>query len=185
MRKRTILLLVMSIFSMPTAHGNSLPSCEKHVAAAARKHSVPLAVLYAVGLTETGRNGTLHPHALNLEGKPYFASSAQDAVIAFKSARDQGLRLIDVGCMQINHHFHGEHFNSLEDMLDPRQNVTYAAQFLSRLKTQEGSWTRAIARYHAGAANHTAHKVYICRVIGNLVVSGFGVWTAEALEYCK
>jgi hypothetical protein len=37
--------------------------------AAARKYRVPLGILYAVGLTETGRRNSLYPHALNIEGQ--------------------------------------------------------------------------------------------------------------------
>ncbi len=60
-----------------------------------------------------------------------------------------GATLIDLGCMQINHHYHAEHFKSVEEMLDPRRNVDYAARFLTRLKSRHdtGRWRwRAITR---------------------------------------
>ena len=82
--------------------------------------------------------------------------------------------------MQINHHFHARNFASVEDMLDPAQNVDYAARFLTELKAREGSWTKAVARYHAGPNNDPAQKKYVCRVIANMVATGFGQWTAEA-----
>ena len=43
----------------------------------------------------------------------------------------------------------------------------------------------AVARYHAGPDNDPAQKKYICRVIGNLVASGFGAWTPQAKAFCK
>ena len=103
----------------------------------------------------------------------------------FEDAQRAGAKLIDVGCMQINHHFHARHFASLEDMLDPAQNVAYAARFLSELKKREGSWTMAIARYHAGPDNVKAQRGYVCRVIGNMVEAGFGEWTDAANAYCR
>ncbi len=94
------------------------------------------------------------------------------------------IRLIDIGCMQINHHYHGGQFRDLRAMLDPRSNVDYAARFLSELRRRHGSWSMAVARYHAGPDNDPAQKRYICRVITNMVATGFGAWTAEARAFC-
>jgi soluble lytic murein transglycosylase-like protein len=62
-------------------------------------------------------------------------------------------------------------------MLDPRANVQYAARFLKELRGRQGSWTMAVARYHAGPNNDPAQKRYVCTVIRNMVASGFGNWT--------
>jgi soluble lytic murein transglycosylase-like protein len=153
--------------------------------AAAEAQQVPLGVLYAVGMTETGRKGSLHPYALNIEGKTVIAGSAEEALAVFAKARRRGKTLIDLGCMQVNHHYHGDRFASPAAMLDPRQNVAYAARFLRELKEREGSWTMAVARYHAGPDNNPAQKRYICKVIANLVASGFGGWTKESRKFCK
>jgi soluble lytic murein transglycosylase-like protein len=159
--------------------------CERHMAIASKAEGVPLGVLYAVGLTESGRKGSLHPYALNIEGKAVFAKSESDALKAFAGARRKGKKLIDLGCMQINHHYHGGKFKSVKAMLDPALNVKYAARFLRELKAREGSWTMAVARYHAGPNNDPAQKRYICAVIRNLVATGFGNWTAPARKFCK
>lgn len=45
---------------------------------AAQKYGVPLGVLYAVGLTETGRRGSLSPYALNIEGPSFFSALIAD-----------------------------------------------------------------------------------------------------------
>ena len=60
--------------------------------------------------------------------------------------------------MQINHHYHAGHFRSLGDMLDPKQNVDYAARFLLTLKHRHDTWSMAVARYHAGPDNDPAQK---------------------------
>ncbi len=160
-------------------------ACEREMTRASARYQVPLGVLYAVGMTETGRKGSLQPYAMNIEGQPHFAASAGEAVRLFDAARRRGARLIDLGCMQINHHYHGDHFASVEAMLDPGRNVDYAARFLRELREREGSWTMAVARYHAGPHNDPAQKRYVCAVIANMVASGFGAWTPNAKSFCN
>lgn len=160
------------------------PVCEAEMSRASQRHGVPLAVLFAVGLTESGRKGYLHPYALNIAGRTYFGTSARDALREFQAERARGVRLIDLGCMQINHHYHGANFDSPAQMLDPARNVDYAARFLKELRDREGDWTRAVARYHAGRANTPAQKRYVCAVIRHMVASGFGQWTPNARAFC-
>lgn len=148
-------------------------------------HGVPLGILYAVGLTETGRKGSLHPYALNVDGRSIFARSAADAMQQFRRAKRNGGQLIDVGCMQINHYWHHKQFASLNDMVDPEQNVAYAALFLKRLKAREKTWTMAVARYHAGPTKNAAQKRYVCTVIRNMVATGFAKWTDPARRFCR
>ena len=103
----------------------------------------------------------------------------------FAQAKGRGAKLIDIGCMQINHYWHAADFGSLSDMFDPARNVEYAASFLKTLRAQEGSWTLAVARYNAGRSNSAAEKTYVCAVIRNMVASGFGRWTASARALCS
>ncbi len=103
----------------------------------------------------------------------------------FAAAKAEGARFIDVGCMQINVHFHGDRFRSLAEMFDAAVNVDYAAGFLKGLRTQVGSWTLAVAHYNAGPGNPAAERTYVCAVIRNMVASGFGQWTADARALCR
>ncbi|MFD2251544.1 lytic transglycosylase domain-containing protein [Pseudochelatococcus lubricantis] len=160
-------------------------ACEREMIRAAREFDVPVNILYAVGLTETGRRGSLQPYAMNIAGAAYFAPDAREAVRRLNAERARGVRLIDLGCMQINHHYHRDKFASAAQMLDPRANVTYAARFLKELRRREGNWTMAVARYHAGPDNNPAQKRYICRVIANMVATGFGNWTPQARRFCR
>jgi soluble lytic murein transglycosylase-like protein len=159
--------------------------CEPEIIRASERYRIPIGILYAVGLAETGRKGSLQPNALNIEGKAVFPSSRSAAVAAVVEARSQGARLIDLGCMQINQYYHGSHFRSLSDMLDPKQNVDYAARFLLTLKGRHDTWSMAVARYHAGPGNNPAQKQYVCRVIANMVATGFGRWTDNARAFCN
>ena len=91
------------------------------MARAARTHGVPLGVLYAVGLSETGRKGVLHPYALNIDGRSVMAANFREALARFREASNNGAKLVDLGCMQINHRYHGDKFADVEAMFDPAQ----------------------------------------------------------------
>jgi soluble lytic murein transglycosylase-like protein len=159
--------------------------CEREMTRAARENDIPLNVLYAVGLTETGRRGQLSPYDMNVDGRAVRSTNLAEAIEKFQTERANGAKLIDIGCMQINHRWHGADFASLGDMFDPERNVRYAAAFLKQLKAQEGTWTLAVARYNAGPNNNAAQKKYVCAVIGNMVASGLGQWTTNARNFCQ
>ena len=177
-------LAAFALISFTSEAEASVASCETQISAAAAKYGIPEGILYSVGLTETGRKGSLQPYALNVEGKAYYFDGLEEALRAFQQARDGGAKLIDVGCMQINQHFHGENFTSVQAMFDPQRNVEYAARFLSNLHRRHETWTMAVARYHAGPNNDPAQKRYVCRVIANLVATGYGNWTPPARQFC-
>ncbi|MFT4003281.1 MAG: lytic transglycosylase domain-containing protein [Rhizobium sp.] len=195
---KTALLVAFSVLALARfiseadASGNPAPPdngaaglCEREIQSAAAKYGIPEGILYSVGLTETGRKGSLYPYALNVEGRPIFPPSETAALQVFAAARQNGAKLIDVGCMQINQYFHGENFTSVAAMFDPRSNVEYAAKFLRNLHDRHETWTMAVARYHAGPNNDPAQKVYVCRVIANLVATGYGKWTPNAATFCR
>src|SRR5262245_1846570 len=184
MRSAVLALAAAFTSSVSCAFGQDL-TCEREMLRAANKHGIPLGMLYAVGLAETGRGDSLRPYALNIEGRAFYDTDKRQALARFEVARAEGKKLIDVGCMQINHHFHGRHFASVEKMLEPAANVDYAARFLKVLEAREGSWTMAVARYHAGPDNDPAQKRYVCRVIANMVATGFGRWTEDARAFCR
>ncbi|WP_295807362.1 transglycosylase SLT domain-containing protein [uncultured Nitratireductor sp.] len=182
MRRAAAFIFSLSLLTVNAQAADN--ACESEILRAAERYRVPPGILYAVGLTETGVKGSLQPYALNIEGTAVFARNANDAMRTFEQARAQGKKLIDLGCMQINHHYHGDQFENLRSMLDPRQNVDYAARFLVQLKRRHGSWSMAVARYHAGPNNDPAQKRYVCRVITNMVATGFGAWTSDARNFC-
>jgi soluble lytic murein transglycosylase-like protein len=184
------LLALVSVSALAASTSDASASttdgmCEKEIQAAARKYGIPEGILYSVGLTETGRKGSLYPFAMNIEGKPFFPASENAALQLFAQAHQSGAKLIDIGCMQINQYFHGENFPSVEAMFDPHNNVEYAAKFLSVLHDKHDTWTMAVARYHAGPNNNPEQKVYVCRVIANLVATGYGKWTPNAATFCR
>jgi hypothetical protein len=54
-----------------------------------------------------------------------------------------------IGCMQISYRCHKQHFRSIRNLLDPFENIQYAARLLSRLHRNHGTWEQAIAAYHS------------------------------------
>jgi soluble lytic murein transglycosylase-like protein len=183
---RTIAALAAFTFSLAASSALAADNaCEREMHAASARYDVPLGILYAVGLTESGRKESLQPYAMNIAGQPYYAANLADGVSRFEEARAAGTVLIDIGCMQINYRFHGDRFTSVEAMFEPHRNVDYAARFLQELRAREGSWTLAVARYHAGPDNDPAQKQYVCAVIVNMVATGFGSWTDESRAFCQ
>src|SRR5262249_45384848 len=81
-----------AIFTFSLAAGARADShiCEREMARASKAYDVPLSMLYAVGLTETGRRGSLQPYAMNIEGQPFFGTDLAQAVQRFAQARQKG-----------------------------------------------------------------------------------------------
>lgn len=132
--------------------------CMAAILSAQERHGIPNNLLLAIGIQEAGRqiNGktTIWPWAVNAEGNGVFFKSREQAIGWIKSQQAQGVRSIDVGCMQINLRWHQEAFSSLEEAFDPMVNADYAARFLSNLRRQEGSWWEAAGSYHSKTAVH-------------------------------
>src|SRR5690606_18938519 len=82
LRRLTAALLLASISSVAATLASAAKEnpCEPEILRAADRYGVPVGILYAVGLAETGRKGTLQPNALNIEGKAVFPASAEEAV---------------------------------------------------------------------------------------------------------
>lgn len=70
------------------------------------------------------------------------------------SIRKLDTRSVDIGLMQINHLFHGRHFDSHEQLIDPRTNIFYAAKYLRRLMTRHGTLKQAVAHYHSNTQKY-------------------------------
>lgn len=127
--------------------------CEYAAQEAARQEGVPLSVLTAISLNETGRKseGTFRawPWTVNMEGAGHWFDTPQEALAFAMREYDRGARSFDVGCFQINYKWHGENFSSIEEMFDPMANARYAARYLRDLYAEKGSWEGAAGAYHS------------------------------------
>ncbi|QUS35923.1 lytic transglycosylase domain-containing protein [Falsirhodobacter algicola] len=127
--------------------------CENAAADAARRVGVPVDVMMALTLAETGRQsgGRLRPWpwAINRGGEgAWFASQAEAMAFAETSLRE-GRRNFDIGCFQINHRWHADGFPNLAAMFDPETNALYAARFLRQHYDRTGDWAQAAGAYHS------------------------------------
>ena len=66
--------------------------CEPEILRAADRYSIPVGILYAVGLTETGNKGSLQPNALNIEGKAVFPASQERGHRRLRQGPPRGAR---------------------------------------------------------------------------------------------
>ena len=51
--------------------------------------------------------------------------------------------------MQISLKYHGQNFKNFNQILDPKNNVEYAAKYLRSLYSKHKTWNEAISRYHS------------------------------------
>ncbi|WP_198144908.1 transglycosylase SLT domain-containing protein [Pseudorhodobacter aquimaris] len=89
-------------------------------------------------------------------------ADAPSAISYVNGLIEQGTRNIDVGCFQLNLHWHGKAFPNIETMFSPRENALYAAQFLQRLYTETGDWRQAVGHYHSRKAPRA--QAYVSRL---------------------
>jgi hypothetical protein len=137
--------------------------CYRAARMAAHEAEIPLNVLIAIARTETGRrlDGKTQPWpwAINVRGQGDWLSSEAELLEKALSLIAKGERLFDVGCFQLNYHWHSDGFSSLDEMISPRTNALYAARFLKSLFAEFGDWTEAAGAYHSRTeALATAYK---------------------------
>ena len=78
----------------------------------------------------------------------FFPSKAA-AITAVRKLQADGVRNIDVGCMQVNLKYHPKAFENLEEAFDPAANALYTAQLFAKLRRTTKSINRAVAHYHS------------------------------------
>ncbi|HET9068438.1 MAG TPA: lytic transglycosylase domain-containing protein [Amaricoccus sp.] len=148
--------------------------CERAIVAGARRAGLPEEVLHAISLTETGRvqGGRLRPYpwAINREGKGFWFGSREEALAFARASLAAGRRSFDVGCFQINYHWHGANFASLEAMFDPDTGADYAARFLKSLHAERGNWSAAAGAYHS----QTPARANVYRARFDRIIAGLG-----------
>ena len=127
--------------------------CDLAARRASRDQGVPLDVLRTITRTETGRGGKQGlqpwPWTVNMEGAGKWFQTEDEARAYVFSHFKRGARSFDVGCFQINFKWHGQAFDSIDQMFDPVANAQYAAQFLKKLYAEMGDWSKAAGAYHS------------------------------------
>jgi hypothetical protein len=161
-------MLVVGLVLMlvaPRAASGDAALCDAAAVAVAGEVGVPVELLRTLTRVETGRSlgGRFDPWpwTLNIAGRGHWYDSASAALADAERAVADGRRNIDLGCFQLNYRWHGGGFTSLGQMLDPRANALYAADFLRELYEEFGDWTVAVGAYHSRSPAHATR--YLAR----------------------
>jgi len=123
--------------------------CRRAIEIAEHAHRLPQGLLHAIGRVESGRGGGSWPWTINAEGRGRFFATKEEAIAEVRALQERGIRIIDVGCMQVNLYHHPQAFPDLDAAFDPVTNAHYAGLFLTRLYARTGDWITATGFYHS------------------------------------
>jgi hypothetical protein len=144
--------------------------CAAAIQSAQAREKIPGGRLAAIGRVESGRRDPASgrwlpwPWTVDVGGKGMFFDSAAEAIAAVQSLQAQGIRTIDVGCVQVDLAWHPNAFTTLDQAFDPATNVAYGAHFLTQLFAATGDWDRAVGYYHSTTPELAAD--YESKVLG-------------------
>lgn len=137
-------LVIPSIFSSQAPLAQST-NCKEIISYFESYYSIPKGLLSAIAMVESKQS----PWAINSNGKSKICRSKSEALIYFNQLRSKKYTNINVGCMQINYRSHRHQIKSPELLLNPYNNISYAANYLVKLKNRYGSWDLAVKYYHS------------------------------------
>ena len=165
MRENKVLIFLFLILFCSDLSSKSLNICNFYTEKFGKKFNLPTNLLTSISLVESGikkenKNFSSWPWTLNVEGKPIYFDTKEDVISYLEQNRDK--KSIDIGCMQINTKYHMSNFNSFAQMIEPEENVRYAAIFLAKLFKRHKSWNKAISRYHS--SNPNKQRKYLKKV---------------------
>ncbi|RYJ03017.1 MAG: lytic transglycosylase domain-containing protein, partial [Acetobacteraceae bacterium] len=149
------LLLAIPAAATPLAAPDDGRLCRAAVATAEREANLPPRLMAAIARVESGRRDPASgetqpwPWTINAEGRGSFYPDKAAALAAVRALQAQGVRSIDIGCMQVNLRHHPNAFASLEEAFDPLANARYAARFLTELQGSRNDWMAAASAYHS------------------------------------
>lgn len=153
--------------------GSGYGACIAAILQAQQRYDIPNNLLLAIGLQEAGWSGpqglTIWPYSVNAAGEGRRFNSRFEAEAYVANKRAQGIKSIDIGCLQINQLWHPDAFRSLSHGFDPAINVDYAARFLRDLYDESGDWWLAAGRYHSRSDGPQA--VYLSQLERNQQVA--------------
>ncbi len=129
--------------------------CSLAAARMEEKYGIKTHLLQTISSVETGRwdynkeRFVSWPWTINANGKGRHFKTKAEAVAEVKRLQADGVKSIDVGCMQISLKYHSDAFNSIEDAFEPEKNVEYSAKFLKKLYDKRKDWLKAAMAYHS------------------------------------
>lgn len=154
-------ILISLAFSPTTVQAHTTPPPAYQLAA--QQAGVPVAVLYAIALQESGM--TLHgrrvpwPWSLNVAGQTQRFPNRAAACTALKQALQQVKPTqVDVGLAQINLGYQQHRYQNPCELLNPYRNLRIAAQILLEQHQPGQDWLTTAGRYHRPAGGEPAAR---------------------------
>ncbi|AWD33050.1 putatative lytic transglycosylase [Candidatus Fokinia solitaria] len=120
-----------------------------------KKYNISENLLLAVTVVESGvynseaRMALAWPWTIGIAGESYRFSTKNEAVKFFNSKINEGISNIDVGCSQINYRYHGHNFDSIEQMMEPANNIAYASYLIAKNYKNTSEWLKAASQFHS------------------------------------
>ena len=149
---KILLILILSLKTYSVG-SEELYNCNQLTEKYGKIYRLPQSLLTSIALVESGVKKNKHefqswPWTLNVSGKSMYFDSKPEMLKYLQENIDKK-KSIDVGCMQINTVYHLKNFKNLSHIVEPEENVKYAAIFLSKLYKKHKSWNEAVSRYHS------------------------------------
>ena len=147
--------------------------CIREILLAQKRYGIPDNILLGIGLQEAGtrinKQLVVWPWAINAEGRGSFFDTKARAINWVQEQLNDGMRSIDVGCMQVNLRWHPDAFSDLSEAFSPKENVDYAARLLLSHYNATGSWRSASGRYHSKTPEK--QEIYLAKLERNISVA--------------
>ncbi len=162
---KKIIAFFFLIFHYTNSYSENIKSCNFYTEKYGKVFNLPNNLLTSISLVESGikkekNDFSSWPWTLNVSGRSIYFDKKEDVLNFLEKNADK--KSIDVGCMQINTKYHLNNFENVSQMIEPEQNVKYAASFLSKLFKRHKSWNEAISRYHSSIPYR--QKIYLKKV---------------------
>ena len=145
-------ITIILIFIFCDTKVQASTNCYHYTESIGKEYKIPNKLLTSISLVESGlkkgENFVSWPWTLNVSGKSKFFKS-KDETLNYLEKNYNKKKNIDVGCMQISLKYHGQNFKNFNQILDPKNNVEYAAKYLKSLYSRHKTWNEAISRYHS------------------------------------
>lgn len=161
---KNLIFIFSLLSSLPLAASLSPHYIEK----VAHTEQVPPNLLRTIALVESGVEGLIWPWTVNVRGKAHYFKTRRETELFLDKCLKLGITNMDVGCMQINWHWHQDNFNHPKELLSPEVALPYAASLLRDHQKRTGSWMKAALLYHSKKEEKQA--LYKARLLSKLKV---------------
>lgn len=153
-----LLLLLICVFLPNLTMARAQANCDAIVEQAAQKFDVPAGLMSAMSRVLLEQSDTRQmvqttPWAIKQGAHVLTFETAADMEAELENLILNGDEDLNLGCMQLNLIWHGDHFHSLQDMMHPTKSADYAAKVLSELYKEHGSWQKTIRAFHGPATD--------------------------------